>query len=157
MQLTYRPYKRAYTLYRSSLLLLNNNAHTVSFVAFANNLVSGVNNLQLLTVQFRQRTVIRFSASSVIMYMYSPYVWPLRPMAMVSWCFLSAKPLSFLRHSHGTLHSCIKQLYDIVQSSKLWCFHIITIVFHCFPQCFDCRHERWCHREVPRIIDFIEV
>jgi membrane-bound acyltransferase YfiQ involved in biofilm formation len=41
MQLTYRPYKRACTFYRSSLSVLNN-AHIVTFVAFANKLLSAV-------------------------------------------------------------------------------------------------------------------
>jgi hypothetical protein len=41
MQVTYRPYKRACTFYRSSLSVFDN-AHIVTFDAFANKLLSTV-------------------------------------------------------------------------------------------------------------------
>jgi hypothetical protein len=49
-------------LFRFSLMLRNKIAHTVSLVVFANNLVSSVKNLHMLTVHFHQRTVIRLSS-----------------------------------------------------------------------------------------------
>lgn len=88
----------------------------VCFVAFARKLLLCVNNWQQITVLLKKRSVIRFFI------FICNYVWSImydrwNQWAMVSWRFHLAKSWSFMLHSHGTLRSYIRQLWDIVLSS----------------------------------------